>query len=138
MNARGILSSLILGAHGVQMGTAFLTCDESGIHPTFKNILLQTKYDSTVLTTAFSGKLARGICNKFIERMKSNSENILPYPIQHALTSPMRRLAMNQNSTDFMSMWAGQLACLSKSMPAAQFIAELTTNVEKLMCILNQ
>ena len=135
MDARGIVSSLILGAQGVQMGTAFLTCPESGIHPAFKKLLLQTKDDSTVLTKAFSGKLARGIRNKFIYRMKSNCKNILPYPIQHAITSPMRKLAMNQNCVDFMSMWAGQSASLSKGLPATQLIAELAINVEKLLNI---
>ncbi len=30
MDGRGLMTSICLGAEGVQMGTAFLTCTESG------------------------------------------------------------------------------------------------------------
>lgn len=125
MNANGIKASLAIGASGVQMGTAFLCCHESGIHPLYKRILLTTSSDNTTLTRAFSGKLARGIINKFITRMQPHETDILDYPIQNAITSTMRKEAAKQNCTDFMSMWAGQSAQLCKALPAAQFIQEL-------------
>lgn len=135
MNAKNILASLTQGASAVQMGTAFLCCTESGIHPLFKELLLNISHDKTTLTRAFSGKLARGIANKFITRMQSHEDNILDYPIQNALTSAMRKEAGKQNNVDFMSMWAGVAARLCKRLPVAQLIEAL--NIE-VIALLNQ
>ena len=125
MNAKHMTAMFDLGASGVQMGSAFLTCPESGIHPKFKEKILAMQSDDTLLTRAFSGKLARGIENKFIRRMQAHEKEILDYPIQNALTRTMRKAAEQQNDLDFMSMWAGQHAYLSKGLPVREFIDEL-------------
>jgi nitronate monooxygenase len=125
MDAKGISAALALGASAVQLGTVFLTCTESGIHPSYKQELLNTMQDSTTLTRVFSGKLARGINNKFISRMKLHETTILDYPIQNALTVPMRKEAAKKNSTDFMSMWAGQSAYLCENLSVAELIKKL-------------
>jgi len=138
MDAKGIATALTSGASAVQMGTAFLCCTESGIHPLFKKLLLNTSHDNTTLTRAFSGKPARGIINKFITRMQSHENNILDYPIQNTLTNAMRKEAAKQNNTDFMSMWAGQGAFLCKALPAAQLISELNSEVIDLLKQLEQ
>lgn len=129
MNAKGIVASLTLGADAVQMGTAFLTCKESGIHPLYKKALLNTTKDNTVLTSAFSGRLARGLRNKFIERLSTHKEYILPFPIQNAMSRLMRNEAAKQNCTDFMSMWAGQTASLCKEMSTAELMKELVDEI---------
>ncbi len=133
MNAKGIIELLILGASAVQMGTAFLCCTESGIHPLYKKLLLSLSKDNTTLTRAFSGKLARGIANEFITKMQSHEKYILDYPIQNTLTRAMRQTAAKQNNTEFMSMWAGQAAYLCKTLPAAQLIEELNREVITLL-----
>jgi nitronate monooxygenase len=125
MNGRTIRASLMLGASAVQMGTAFLTCKESGIHPKYKEALLATTIDNSVLTTAFSGRLARGLRNKFTDRLAAHPEYILPYPIQNAMTRSMRNEAAKQNCTDFMSLWAGQSAYLCKETTVAELMREL-------------
>lgn len=133
MDARGIYTEIKSGASAVQMGTAFLCCPESGIHPLYKQSLLNAKQDATVLTRAFSGKLARGLVNKFTIRMQLHENAILDYPIQNALTSIMRKEAGRKNITDFMSMWAGQSAHLCKALPASQFIQELNNEMLDLV-----
>ncbi len=135
MDGKKIAASLTLGASAVQMGTAFLCCNESGIHPLYKNALLNNPGDNTTLTRAFSGKLARGVTNTFITRMKAYENDILDYPIQNTLTHAMRKEASRQNRIDFMSMWAGQAANLCKALPAAQLIQELNNQV---LAILNK
>lgn len=133
MNAKGIVAALAAGASAAQMGTAFLCCPEAGIHPLYKKILLDTTEDKTVLTRAFSGKLARGIINPFIIRMQSHEHAILDYSIQNALTAGMRKEASNQKNTSFMSMWAGQSAYLCKNIAVAQLISELDREVINLL-----
>jgi len=130
MNGQGIVDALRLGAQAVQLGTAFLSCPESGIHPAYKQALLTMDWDNTVLTRAFSGKLARGIKNKFIARMDAHQAHILDYPIQNALTRDMRKEADKQSNIDFMSLWAGQSARLSRGISAAQLMHQLVSEVE--------
>lgn len=125
MNGKVIAALLKKGAAAVQMGTAFLTCVESGIHASYKQVLLSQTKDETILTAAFSGKLARGIRNQFIDRMIVYQEDILDYPIQNALTRPMRKIASMQNNTNFMSMWAGQGSYECRESPAAILMKEL-------------
>ncbi|WP_337871487.1 nitronate monooxygenase [Meiothermus sp.] len=125
MDGRGIAAALLLGASAVQMGTAFLTCPESGIHPLYKQALLQAKGDPTVVTLTFSGRPARGLHNAFIARMQPYEAQVPPYPIQNALTSEIRQAAAKAGHTGYMSLWAGQAVSLCRSMPAAMLVETL-------------
>ena len=93
MDGRGILASQILGAQGVQMGTAFLTTEESGANQLVKQAVLHSKETDTIVTDVFSGKSARGINNEFVETMKQYEGNIPPYPVQNQLTNSIRKTA---------------------------------------------
>src|SRR5207248_3004265 len=44
------------GAVGVQCGTVFLRCPESGAKQTYKDALADPRYTSTTVTRAFSGR----------------------------------------------------------------------------------
>lgn len=125
MDNQGIKTALSWGAVAVQMGTAFLSCEESGIHPSYKQALLTATHDQTALTRAFSGKLARGIHNVFMERMEVYQDEFLPYPIQHALTMPMRKESAKKQNINFMSLWAGQSMALCQSDTVAALMHRL-------------
>ena len=131
MNGSDTINLLSLGASAVQIGTAFLSCHESGINETYKKKLLHLQQDDTVLTRAFSGKLARGIRNHFTRCMESKSENILDYPIQNALTRSMRNKAKLANNGEFMSLWAGQSAHFCQDISAKQLMNKLISEIEK-------
>jgi nitronate monooxygenase len=131
MDGRCIAAALKLGASGVQMGTAFLTCHESGISSIYKKTLLAQTQDTTVLTRSFSGKLARGIRNKFTDNL--NQSHILDYPIQNALTSAMRKVAITQNNIHFMSLWSGQSVQLCRKMDARELVSHLVAEVESAL-----
>jgi nitronate monooxygenase len=129
MDARGIRAALALGASAVQMGTAFLATPESGISPAYKQALLNAKEDQTVLTRAFSGRLARGIRNRFSEEMRAFEHDLPPYPIQNALTRDIRQAAAKQHRPEFLSLWAGQGVGLIQARPAADLIREWTREI---------
>lgn len=133
MDERGIAASLMLGATGVQMGTAFLTCKESGAHQTYKEALLQGKKgEATVLTQAFSGKAARGIKNAFIEEMEDYQGGIPPYPIQNVLTQDVRSAAARQGRAEYMSLWAGQAFELCQVQSANGLMKRLVQETTQL------
>ncbi|MFT4413781.1 NAD(P)H-dependent flavin oxidoreductase [Fredinandcohnia humi] len=132
MDGRGLMASICLGAKGVQMGTAFLTCVESGAHQVHKEAILNANEDHTVLTRSFSGKWARGIKNKFILEMKKY-ETLLPYfPVQNTLTQDIRKTSATQNTQDFMSLWSGQSPRLAKSQTVQSLIINIIAEAKKL------
>src|SRR5580693_8495924 len=83
-DARGIVAALVLGAEGVQIGTAFLACEESGASPLHREALLSGKAGRTSLTRGFTGRLARGIHNPLLQMLNDPGIEILPYPLQRS------------------------------------------------------
>jgi len=121
-DGRGIAAALTLGAHAVQIGTGFLACRESGTHDAHRRALLGPAAEDTGLTRAFSGRLARGIRNRFMDEIGAGP--IAPYPAQGWLSGRLRAAAIAQQRTDLMSLWCGQSAPLlqqaaSEAFPAA-------------------
>ena len=125
MDGRGLAAAGALGADGVQMGTAFLTCVEAGTNALHRQAILQGTDVSTVITTAFSGRPVRGIRNPFIDEIGSHQEDILPYPLQNQLTGEIRRRAAEVGNPDYMSMWAGQ----SMSVAREERVSDLVRRV---------
>lgn len=110
--AGGIMASddikqiLSAGAQAVQMGTAFLCTQEAGTSAAYRQALLQSERH-TKTTRAFSGRLARGIENRFMNYMDARSESILPFPAQNKFTRDLRNASTSKGLADFLSLWAG-------------------------------
>lgn len=137
-DGRGVVAALALGAEAVQVGTRFLACDESGASEGHKAQLVSESARYTALTRSFTGRYARGIRNGFIEEMKSVEALVPPYPIQNWFTQPIRRAAMRAGQSDYMSLWAGQAAALSKRQSAAESFANLVTETEQVLSSLSR
>jgi nitronate monooxygenase len=135
MDGRGIAAAIALGAQAVQMGTAFLVTDESGIHPAYKERLLEAASaparSVTRLTRTFSGRYARGLVNGFMESMRDVEREVPAYPIQNALTGSIRAQAGKINETELMSLWAGQGIGMARAMPAARLVETLVKEWQK-------
>ncbi len=116
---------LAQGASGVQVGTAFLTCDEAGVPDCYKQTLLSQTEDTTVLTRCFSGRLARGVANHMTTYMADKADVILPYPAQNRLTRALRQWAKGQGNTEYMSLWAGQSVADCQARSAAAVVSDL-------------
>jgi nitronate monooxygenase len=124
MDGRGMLAAMALGAQGIQMGTQFLPCKESGIHHAYKNALYASTEESTVITKSFSGRPARGIKNEYITAFENSGVSPLPFPSQNTITSAIRKAAAEQNNPEFMSLWSGQGTRLLKKDQTAREIVE--------------
>lgn len=130
MNGRGLVAALALGAQGVQLGTAFLPSKQSGAHPLYKQQLLKSTEESTIITKSFSGRPARGIRNRFIQEFEATIAP-LPFPTQNTLTSDIRKAAAEQERPEFMSLWAGQGTRLLRSQQNAEDIVHSIINEAK-------
>lgn len=128
MNGAHIQNALVKGAHAVQMGTAFLCCDESGTPPSYRDYLLHKQDRRTTLTKAFSGRLARGLENTFTRTMQD--QTTLPFPIQNTLTGPLRQWAVAQKDAEYQSLWAGTEYVHVRSMPTKTLMQQLRNEIE--------
>jgi nitronate monooxygenase len=65
MDGAGIAAALHLGASAAQLGTAFITTDESLADPAYRAALSSDAAHHTVMTRAISGRPARCLSNHF-------------------------------------------------------------------------
>lgn len=107
IDRRGIDAAVTLGAQGAQLGTAFLACEESGATPEHRGALWSPAARRTTLTRSFTGRLARGIVNRWVRELGSQRE-FAPYPLQSWFMSGLRRATAGR--TDLVSLWSGQIA----------------------------
>lgn len=131
MDGRDITAAMKRGASAVQIGTAFLTCPESGASAAYKRALLDARTDTTVVTRVFSGRPARGLRNAFIARLEGKENVILPYPLQNALTRPMRTVAARKGESGFLSLWAGQGVARARALPAGKLVRRLVEEMKE-------
>ena len=109
-DAAGIRAALALGAQAAQIGTAFLACEESGTHARHRELLFSDDAQRTVLTRAFTGRLARGLRNGWTESTAAFADALPPFPVTSWFMSKLRPAAIAAGRTDLMSLWGGQIA----------------------------
>ncbi|WP_031529633.1 NAD(P)H-dependent flavin oxidoreductase [Dyadobacter crusticola] len=130
-DARGLKASLALGAHAVQMGTAFLATRESNATQDHKDILFSEKARNTALTKVFTGRLSRGIRNRLIDDLKEKDHLLAPYPLQSKFMSHLKAYPATACSNPaFRSYWAGQSAPLLKYRQAEKLIRSLVVDMD--------
>jgi nitronate monooxygenase len=121
-DARTAAAALSAGAIGVQAGTAFLRCPESGTHPAHKAALADPRFTATEVTRAFSGRPARALVNQF---MLEHAGAPAAYPEINNATRPLRAASAAAGDQDRMSLYAGTGFRSASDRPAAEIIAQL-------------
>lgn len=131
-DGRSVLSVLALGADGAQLGTAFLRSPEAGTNDAYRKALAGADGSETVLTTAFSGKPARGLRNAYVDAVGVRPD-VPPYPVTHVLTSELRAAARAAGRADFQSLWAGQGVAGARDLPAARLLGIWVDEIEAIL-----
>jgi nitronate monooxygenase len=134
-DGRGVAAALCLGASAVALGTSFLLADEAGLNPAYRAALQSDAAEDTALTRAFSGRHARGIRNRFLDKLAGRDEVIPDYPVANAMSRAMRAAAAKSGQTDYLSLWAGQAARLAKPEPAAAIVARIMAEAKAALNI---
>lgn len=111
------------GAAAAMAGTVLLRTGESGASATHRAALADPARDRTVVTHAFTGRPARGLWNRFIERF--GAEAPYGYPALHHLTLPLRRAAADAGDAELVHLWAGTGHRHATEEPAATVLARL-------------
>jgi nitronate monooxygenase len=131
-DARGVIAALALGAEGVQMGTVFLGCEDSGATQLHRDALRGRDARQTSLTKGFTGRLARGIHNRLMEELNRPGTEILPYPLQRALVRNLSIAAEAAGRADLLPLWAGQSATLSTWTDASALLTSLVDDLSEI------
>jgi nitronate monooxygenase len=133
MDGRGIAAALMLGAGGVQMGTAFVPCPETAVNPAYVQKLLEAAPGDAVLTDVVSGRPARLLRNRLVDLLEQNHSHRLAFPEQLSMTRNLRKVASSIGNAGFLPMWAGQGVTLTRAMPAAELVDWLVGDAKKLL-----
>ncbi|MDZ4826511.1 MAG: nitronate monooxygenase [Actinomycetota bacterium] len=81
-DGRGLAAALSLGADGVWLGTRFIATPEARTVPGYKDALLRTMEDGTVISRGFTGKTLRAVRNEWTQYIEEHPEELRPFPEQ--------------------------------------------------------
>ncbi len=121
MTGAALAAVLVAGASAAQIGTAYLRTPEAGTSDVQR---AATATDApTVLTRAFSGRLARGISNRLHREYGPDAPRA--YPEVNHLTAPLRAHGRAVGDPDLINLWAGEAHSLAESLPAEEITRRL-------------
>lgn len=131
-DGRGIAAAFALGAQGVWMGTAFLSCLEAPITPIHRKTLLTASDEDTHLSRAFSGRPCRARKTSYSLSVAENRPDLHDFPLMYNYSSPLKKHGIENDDLEHQFLLYGQSAALNREMTAADFVNKLTaeaTNV---------
>lgn len=130
-DAAGVEAALRLGASAVQIGTAFLACEESGASAPYRTRLFSPAARFTELTRIYTGRLARAVRTEMAGRFTGMESELAPFPLQSQLMAPIRQAALESKRWEYSAVWAGQAAGHLHHRHAIALMEELTANWRK-------
>jgi len=126
MDGRGLAAALALGAQAASLGTRFLLATESAAAPVYRATLRGLPETATVVTDTVTGRPARWVRNRLVDRLDAGPGHIGWGPQRRALDD-IRAAAAARGAADYLPMLAGQGAGMAREQPAAEIVAEITT-----------
>jgi nitronate monooxygenase len=128
-DGRTAAAAFVLGASAVQLGTAFLRCDEANVSGAHRSALTEADDASTLVTDVISGRPARFIRNKLIDGLVGSALKPLPFPTQLSLTAPLGA----SGDREVAALFSGQSAALAKETTAAKLVESLAEDTSQCL-----
>jgi nitronate monooxygenase len=132
-DGRQVAAAFMLGASAVQLGTAFLRCEEANLLSSYRAALRDADDACTIVTDMITGRPARYIRNRLSDDLIASRLEPVSFPVQESLTSPLE----TSGDREFTILLAGQSVALTKDTNAAALIeslAEETTRRLQAYC----
>ncbi|MGA9873232.1 MAG: nitronate monooxygenase, partial [Rhodococcus sp. (in: high G+C Gram-positive bacteria)] len=138
-SGRQVAAALALGAHGVWMGSTWLTAAEyrlgarhEGKPSAMQEALLAATSSDTVRTRIYSGKPARLLKTKWTDAWnRPEAPDPLPMPLQNILVSEAHQRINDAENPDVVAMPVGQIVGhMNEIRPVADIVAELVGGFE--------
>jgi enoyl-[acyl-carrier protein] reductase II len=139
-DGRGLAAALALGADGVWVGTRFIATPEARGLPGYKEALLTTAEDGTVISRAFSGKTMRVVRNDRTNHYEQHPELLLPFPkmLGQALHDEAWHLGAGDDAQGVDPAKEGYpcgqgVGAIDSLVPAAQVVADIVAEAERTL-----
>jgi nitronate monooxygenase len=129
-DGRGVAAALVLGAAAAQLGTSFVTAEESAAPPLYRTALAEAAEGDTRVTRAFTGRPARALAVRYVAEMAPHETEMPDYPLPSPMVRPLTQAGLARGVPDFHPMWSGQAARLARAEPAAAIVARLEREAE--------
>jgi nitronate monooxygenase len=127
---RGVAAVLAAGAAAAQLGTAFMLTPEAATSEAHRQALGGGR--RTALTSAFTGRTARGLENRFMREHEGEAPPA--YPEVHNLTAPLRAAAREGGDAEGFHLWAGQAYSLAADgVPAGELVKQLAAEAREAL-----
>ena len=137
-DGRGLAAALALGADGVWIGTRFIATPEARSAPGYKDALLRTPEDGTVISRAFTGKTLRAVANETTRYFDEHPEELKPFPEQliggrwraAGCTSAATRNARRRSRPGVLPGRARASARSTSCIPAGDIVRSIVAEAE--------
>lgn len=124
-----VAAVLCAGASAAQIGTALMLAPEAGTTDAQRALLPEPI--PTRLTRAFTGRLARGMVNRFM--LEHSPSAPVAYPEIHHATSRLRAAARERGDADAFNLWAGEAHELAEELPAAEIVRRMAADARRVL-----
>jgi enoyl-[acyl-carrier protein] reductase II len=139
VDGRGLAAALALGADGVWVGTRFVATPEAHTVGGYKEALLASREDATVVTRGYTGKTMRTLRNRWTDFYEAHPEELAPFPAQaaHAIGEGVLHLG-GDHSTEVdperECFPAGQgVGALRQLVPAGELVGRFVAEAERVI-----
>ncbi|MBU6240672.1 MAG: nitronate monooxygenase family protein [Acidobacteria bacterium] len=138
-DGRGLAASLALGADAVWVGTRFIATPEARAVRGYKETLVATPEDGTVISRGFTGKTCRVVRNDWTNYYDQHPDELRKFPDQaiHAMKEGANHLGAPSDTvvdTDREFMPCGQgVGAITSLIPAAQIVRDIVAEAERVL-----
>jgi enoyl-[acyl-carrier protein] reductase II len=136
-DGRGLAAALSLGADGVWVGTRFIATPEAQAVPGYKDRILASREDGTVITRAYTGKTCRVLRTGYAEEFERAGGVAEPFPGQviKSMTDGANHLGGDESTEgvdpDREFMPAGQgIGAIDELVPAGELVRRFVSEAE--------
>jgi enoyl-[acyl-carrier protein] reductase II len=137
VDGRGLAAALSLGADGIWVGTRFIATPEARAVQGYKDALLRTREDGTVVTRAYTGKTCRVLENSYTRSFEEAGGKPEPFPMQviKSMQDGANHLGGDESTPDVDPdrefMPAGQgVGAIEELVPAAELVDRFIREAE--------
>ena len=138
-DGRGLAASLALGADAIWVGTRFIATPEARAVNGYKEALVASREDDTVISRSYTGKPCRVVRNEWTNHYESHPEEIQTFPLQ-AIASTQANVnhlgypSGTQVDTSREFYPAGQGAgAVHEIIPAGKLVADIVAQAEQIL-----